>query len=225
MILYPLLVFGVILADQNPISPAVSGSFNVLNFGAKGDGKTNDTRSIQALETQSASGSAPVFSFHQVRHAIIRGCEPRDGTDVFLSVSGVPSAIASKPPRSQSQGWPLAVKAFPLNFADLPFAYAKLLDNEPKGLWHIHFAILGLHKGEKNLLAPIFQELLVVVIRCHARPSSAIDDSFVRERSYTGRVKIGNRSFSQPLARGWMVALESDSCLRIVLQKLPSGLG
>jgi hypothetical protein len=43
---------------------------------------------IDSLEAPWAAGSEAVLGFHQVRHALIRGCAPKEGTALFLRVSG-----------------------------------------------------------------------------------------------------------------------------------------
>ncbi len=42
---------------------------------------------IESLETEAALGSEPVIRFRQVRDALIRGCVPGKGTDVFLEIT------------------------------------------------------------------------------------------------------------------------------------------
>jgi ubiquinone/menaquinone biosynthesis C-methylase UbiE len=46
---------------------------------------------IDALAAHTAAGVDPVLSFHQVRGALIRGCMPKEGTAVFLRVTGAES--------------------------------------------------------------------------------------------------------------------------------------
>jgi hypothetical protein len=46
---------------------------------------------IDSLQAPQAKGGASILRFHQVREALIRGCQPRQGTDVFLTVSGTDS--------------------------------------------------------------------------------------------------------------------------------------
>jgi hypothetical protein len=50
---------------------------------------------IDSLEAAQAPGADPVLRFHQVRDALVRGCQPTEGTDVFLMVAGAKSAAIS----------------------------------------------------------------------------------------------------------------------------------
>ncbi len=50
---------------------------------------------IDSLETPAAKGSESVVGCHQVRGAMIRGCAPKEGTDLFLRVSGAESKAIS----------------------------------------------------------------------------------------------------------------------------------
>jgi len=67
------------------------------------------------------------------------------------------------------------VKALPLNFSNLPLAYAKPLDHEPVGLCHVHLAILGVHNREKNLLASRTSQLEPITV-CRARQNPSGPD-------------------------------------------------
>jgi hypothetical protein len=51
--------------------------------------------SIDSLESPIPAAEVPVLHFHQVRHALVRGCMPRKGTGVFLKVSGAQSESIS----------------------------------------------------------------------------------------------------------------------------------
>jgi polygalacturonase len=46
---------------------------------------------IDSLEAPFAAGGAPMLQFNQVRQSLIRGCMPREGTEVFLNVTGAQS--------------------------------------------------------------------------------------------------------------------------------------
>jgi hypothetical protein len=75
----------------------------------------------------------------------------------------------------ESQGRPLAVHPLPLNFPDLALAYGKALGNQPPGMGHAHFVILGIHEGEKNLLAAIFRQWFVAGILGHGQSPSGLN--------------------------------------------------
>lgn len=49
---------------------------------------------IDSLEASPANDSAAVFGLEQVRDALIRGCMPREGTEVFLKVTGAESKVS-----------------------------------------------------------------------------------------------------------------------------------